>query len=295
MKTAIRSALVAGAVFGCMLLADSALTHATAQAAAAPKQITIQVNGEDLQFTNNIIPIIDEAQNMHVPLRPVAEQLGYELNWQTDGKGVQTIEMSNGTNTIRMKSNSSKAEVNGNTVSMGSAPMSYKDSTYVPFRFLLGQLQLSFTWDAEQMKDIPRINRSRGEVQTASARASEDKAAAILNTARSYLGVPYVWGGTSPSGFDCSGYVSYVFRKHGIELPRTSRAMYSSSGSKVSSLQPGDLVFFASNGKTISHVGIYIGDNKYINASSGSAGSVTITSLSSAWSSRTYVGAKRVL
>lgn len=295
MKTAIRSALVAGAVFGCMLLADSVLTHATAHAAAATKQITIQVNGEEVQFTNDIIPIIDEAQNMHVPLRTVADQLGYDLNWQADDNGIQTIEMTDGSSTIRLKSNSSKAEVNGNTVSMGSAPMSYKDSTYVPFRFLLDQLQLSFTWDPDQMKDIPRINRSRGAVQTASARVSEDKAAAILNTARSYMGVPYVWGGTSPNGFDCSGFVSYVFRKHGIELPRTSRAMYSALGSKVTSLQPGDLVFFAGDGKTISHVGIYIGNNKYINASSGSAGSVTISSLSSTWSSRTYVGAKRVL
>lgn len=292
MKTAIRSALMAGAVFGCMLLADSAWTHATAQAAA--KQITIQVNGEDLQFTNDFFPIIDEAQNMLVPLRPVAEQLGYDLNWQTDDTGVQIIEMSNGTNTIRLKSNSSKVEVNGNAVSMNSAPMSYKNSTYVPFRFLLDQLQLSFTWDAEQMKDIPRINRSQGEVQTASAYLAENKAA-ILNTARSYLGVPYVWGGTSPRGFDCSGFVSYVFRTHGIGLPRTSGAMYNSLGAKVTRLQPGDLVFFAANGKTISHVGIYIGDNKYINATSGSAGRVAITSLSSAWSSRTYVGAKRVL
>ncbi|GAC44223.1 NlpC/P60 family protein [Paenibacillus popilliae] len=293
MKTAIRSTLVAGAVFGCMLLADSAWTHTTAQAAA--KQITIQVNGEDFQFTNDIFPIIDEAQNMLVPLRPVAEQLGYDLNWQADGTGVQTIEMSNGTNTIRLKSNSSKAEVNGNTASMNSAPISYKDNTYVPFRFLLDQLQLSFTWDAEQMKDIPRINRSRGEIQTASAYLAENKAAAILNTAISYLGVPYIWGGTSPRGFDCSGFVSYVFRSHGIELPRTSGAMYNSLGAKVTRLQPGDLVFFAANGKTISHVGIYIGDNKYINATSGSAGSVAITSLSSAWSIRTYIGAKRVL
>ncbi len=84
---------------------------------------------------------------------------------------------------------------------------------------------------------------------------------AIVNTAEHLLGIPYVWGGTSPAtGFDCSGLVQYVFRKNGIPMPRTSWAQYSYV-TKIpkSQLQPGDLVFFSTYGPGASHVGIYIG------------------------------------
>ncbi len=84
---------------------------------------------------------------------------------------------------------------------------------------------------------------------------------AIVQTAEQYLGVPYVWGGASPqTGFDCSGLVQYVFRQNGIPMPRTSWAQYSYV-TKIpkSQLQPGDLVFFSTDGPGASHVGIYIG------------------------------------
>ncbi|HBQ94534.1 MAG: LysM peptidoglycan-binding domain-containing protein [Firmicutes bacterium] len=84
---------------------------------------------------------------------------------------------------------------------------------------------------------------------------------AIVNTAEHLLGIPYVWGGASPStGFDCSGLVQYVFRQNGIPMPRTSWAQYAYV-TKIakSQLQPGDLVFFQTDGPGASHVGIYIG------------------------------------
>ena len=89
-------------------------------------------------------------------------------------------------------------------------------------------------------------------------------ASAVIAEAKKYLGVPYVWGGTSPSGFDCSGFTSYVYKKVGISLPRTSRAQQN-IGKQVSlsNVQPGDLVFM---GKPAYHVGIYIGGGKYIHA-----------------------------
>ncbi|MGB4588725.1 MAG: NlpC/P60 family protein [Clostridiaceae bacterium] len=88
---------------------------------------------------------------------------------------------------------------------------------------------------------------------------------AVLNYAYKFLGTPYVWGGTSPSGFDCSGFTSYVFRHFGVSLPRTSRSQ-AGAGSKVaySDLQAGDLVFFGSG--SISHVGIYIGGGNMIHS-----------------------------
>ena len=119
-------------------------------------------------------------------------------------------------------------------------------------------------------------------------------ASKIIKTAKKYIGVPYKWGGTTPKGFDCSGYVQYVFNKHGIELPRTSREQYY-TGYKVSksNLQPGDLVFFNTSGKGVSHVGIYIGDGDFIHSAS-SKGIVIADLFGNNWSSY-YLGARRVL
>lgn len=122
--------------------------------------------------------------------------------------------------------------------------------------------------------------------------ATADK---IIATARNYIGVPYVWGGTSPSGFDCSGFVYYVFKQHGITLNRTTATQYS-HGTYVSksNLQPGDLVFFQNTYTTgISHIGIYIGSGQFIHASSSKG--VTISSLSNSYWSSHYYGARRVL
>ena len=125
--------------------------------------------------------------------------------------------------------------------------------------------------------------------------AQTSKAQQIIDTAKQYQGVPYVWGGTSPSGFDCSGLVYYVFRQHGIYLNRTAATQYE-HGVFVSksNLQPGDLVFFQNTYKAgISHVGIYIGDGKFIHASSSQG--VTISALSNSYWASHYYGARRIL
>lgn len=121
----------------------------------------------------------------------------------------------------------------------------------------------------------------------------------LLETAVSYLGTPYSYGGMSPSGFDCSGFVNYVFNQYGFSVGgRSCATMYNSSvGYYVnkSDLIPGDLVFFTSSTESIGHVGIYLGDGDFIHSSSGSAYSVVITSLSSDNYTRRYVGAKRIV
>lgn len=117
----------------------------------------------------------------------------------------------------------------------------------------------------------------------------------IVQTAKQYMGVPYVWGGTSPSGFDCSGLVYYVFRYHGITLNRTAETQYR-HGSYVSksALRPGDLVFFQNTYKQgISHVGIYVGNGQFIHASSSKG--VTISDLSNSYWASHYYGARRVV
>lgn len=116
----------------------------------------------------------------------------------------------------------------------------------------------------------------------------------IVQSSMQYMGVPYVFGGTSPSGFDCSGYVRYVFAQAGIHLPRMAdEQYYSTTPISTTNLRAGDLVFFSTYTYGPSHVGIYLGDNNFIHASSSYG--VTISSLSGSYWTATYIGARRVL
>ena len=116
----------------------------------------------------------------------------------------------------------------------------------------------------------------------------------ILKTAAQYKGVPYVFGGTTPRGFDCSGYVQYVFAKHGIRLTRTADTQ-AREGKFVSkkNLKPGDLVFFTTYEPGASHVGIYAGNNLFWNATS-SRGIMLSNLTDSYWGPR-YCTARRIL
>ena len=125
--------------------------------------------------------------------------------------------------------------------------------------------------------------------------AQNNLAANLIATAKKYIGVKYVWGGTSPTGFDCSGFVQYVFKQHGITLNRTVVTQYQ-HGTAVSrsNLQPGDLVFFQNTYTTgLSHIGIYIGNGEFIHASSSQG--VTISQLSNSYWNSHYHSARRVL
>ena len=112
----------------------------------------------------------------------------------------------------------------------------------------------------------------------------------VVSYAKQFLGCKYVYGGTTPSGFDCSGFTQYVYKHFGINLNRTAAAQYS-NGQSVTSLQTGDLVMFGKSG--INHVGIYIGGNTFIHSANPSQG-VRTDSMSTGYYKTNYVGARRI-
>ena len=150
------------------------------------------------------------------------------------------------------------------------------------------------TTEAPTKQVRTQVSRSSGAVTPTPSPVYSSKANAIIATANQYIGVKYVYGGTTPSGFDCSGFTQYVFAKNGLSLPRVSRDQYKLGTSvSFSNLKAGDLIFFslAKNG-VIDHVGISVGNGQFINASSSKG--VTIYTLGTYWKSA-FVGAKRVL
>jgi cell wall-associated NlpC family hydrolase len=117
----------------------------------------------------------------------------------------------------------------------------------------------------------------------------------IVQTAQEQIGTPYRYGGSAPGGFDCSGLVMYVYRKNGIDVPRTATDQYV-EGRRVSkrNIRPGDLVFFRISGNGVSHVGIYAGRGKFIHAPKPGK-RVGYASLTNPYWSRRFIGAASYL
>lgn len=123
---------------------------------------------------------------------------------------------------------------------------------------------------------------------------SKKEVPGIIATAKDYIGVPYVFGGDTPAGFDCSGYLEYVFAKHGIRIPRTADEQYK-LGKLVEpdDLEAGDLVFFTTYEPGASHCGIYLGNGNFIHASTSRG--IRVDNLGNTyWASR-YYGGKHIV
>ncbi len=192
------------------------------------------------------------------------------------------------------KTMDSVGTISGNSVRMRSGP----GTSYSVIGYYNKGIQVNVTgktgnWYYVTYKGLSGyISADYVRIGTSNALADQ-----IVATAKEYLGTPYVWGGTSPKGFDCSGFVYYVYQQYGYQLQRRASLQYAHNGVSVSKsqLQPGDLVFFSDSVDPIGHVGMYIGDGYFIHASSGK-GCVCITALEgSSYYINHYTGAKRII
>lgn len=134
-------------------------------------------------------------------------------------------------------------------------------------------------------------------VDAAEATASS-KGQEIADFALTFVGYPYVYGGSSPSGFDCSGFTSYIYKQFGYSINRTaSNQMDNGTAVSMDELQPGDLVFFKKSGsgsKRASHVGLYIGGGEFVHASTSTVG-VIVSGLDEAYYTSGFVGGRRLV
>ena len=165
----------------------------------------------------------------------------------------------------------------------------------VSYNGVTGYVHSDYMYLAPAAENTATPSTGTGSTTTETVTASGD-GERIVALAKQYMGVPYVWAGTSPSGFDCSGLVYYVYKQCGYSINRTAASIYS-NGYAVdrSQLQPGDAICFTNSGYSyIGHVGIYIGNNQFIHASSGQ-GRVVISSLSENYYNNHYYGARRIV
>ena len=144
---------------------------------------------------------------------------------------------------------------------------------------------------AEVPRKLSQTEQTTNAVSNAPA--SSGNGSSVVSKAKSYLGSKYIYGGMTPSGFDCSGFTSYIYKQFGVSLNRTAAGQYS-NGTAInrSQLQAGDLVMFGKSG--INHVGIYIGGGMMVHAANPSRG-VTTDTINSGYYNNNYVGARRVM
>ncbi|WP_240376113.1 peptidoglycan-binding protein [Bacillus piscicola] len=143
----------------------------------------------------------------------------------------------------------------------------------------------------KKMQDVLSGGSSHAKPETAAPpTGSKIDVTNLVADAAEHVGTPYVWGGTSTSGFDCSGFLQYVFKENGVNLPRTVAGIYD-AGTAVKSPRVGDIVFFETYQPGASHAGIYLGNDQFIHA--GSSTGVTVSNLNASYWKERYLGAKR--
>ncbi len=174
--------------------------------------------------------------------------------------------------------------------------ITYKNTEgYAPKKYLSDE-KVEVTSRSSEARNAEVTNIQEVPVEETKKETTTSKTSELVKYAKQYLGSRYVYGGTTPSGFDCSGFVMYVYKQFGVSLPHSSSAQ-SKKGTKVekANLQQGDIVFFSDykTHKGIGHCGIYIGNNQFIHASTEKTGVITSSLNSGSYKTR-YVTAVRI-
>ena len=267
--------------------------------------IGVYIDGVEVDFPDTK-PYISNSRTL-VPVRFVAEQLGASIDWDND---TGTVSINKEEASITLTIGSTEMVRNGVSSTMDVSPVITDSRTMIPLRFVSEQLGALVEWDIEKNSailttekpelpiatpesPIETLAATRGEGIEISLGCSADE---MITYAKEFLGVPYVYNGTTPDGFDCSGFTQYVVAHFGGILPHSSGDQYSYGTSvEREDLEPGDLVFFeaSDNPLKIGHVGIYIGNGEFIHAPQAGE-NVKITNLSNVYFAPRFYGAIRM-
>lgn len=270
------------------------ISHANTSIILTVGQAWAEVNGikKDLDVSAQNI-----NDSVYVPIRFVSEFLGAQVRWNEQLKQVEIfthapVSVPSITALVKPNNDLTYTVKAGDTIYGIASVAKISQEAIIAANHLSHPEKLS----VGQTLILPEVNRnqldtlaSRGSIRRNTGANSD-----IVAIAKKYIGTPYHYGGTTPKAFDCSGYIGYIYKQVGVKLPRTSRDQ-SRFATWVSreGLIPGDLIFFTTNGTGgVSHVGMYIGNDQFIHASTKHG--VTITSLSKDYYSRRYVTARRV-
>lgn len=256
--------------------------------ATSREQAIVSVNRSYSTFSSSAYSV-DSVESLPEIILP---ENGAEIT--TESFDVKWTEAENAVSYhVIIKDSSAKAvllkDVDTNSITVNSSALSKGD-----YSIIVGGVLP----DGSEVYSVPvDFTYSYAEASTSDElyTSSNPKIQSILDTAASYLGTPYVWGGTSPSGFDCSGFVQYVYSQNGYSLTRTTYTQWDNDGTyvKKSDLRPGDLVYFGSGGSP-THVGIYVGDGMMIHSPS-TGDVVKYSTIDSGYYNNCYLGAKRIV
>lgn len=272
-----------------------------AEASTVDYNVKIQVNDELLTFSDGNRAFIDEKGTTMVPVRNVAENLGLSIDWELVDDELN-IYIYNDDVKVQMVAGNSEIIAGDRTIELDSDITQIDGKLYAPVRAISEAFGYLMQWDNNNLIAIISLDGDyyapayyhvpESDPQVLEAAAESSASEQIISTAKEYLGTRYVYGGSTPNGFDCSGFTSYVFNQYDISLPRTSAGMHSQAGESVSTPEKGDLVFFANNGRVF-HVGIYIENDQFISATTSYG--VKIDKVNDNYWGKYYIGAKRVL
>ncbi|HET7657397.1 MAG TPA: NlpC/P60 family protein [Bacillales bacterium] len=242
-------------------------------------------------------PIISPAAKTLVTHNQTDDQSGKEIGSSVKAEAKPNTESKDSTKTsnqnVQAESSNSTASTDSKEEKQTKVPAPSKEEQVpAPKKVQPKKTQPK----QEQPKKETEKTNTKTTVQSNTNTASTHTSSStnVIDIAKSLIGTPYKWGGSTPSGFDCSGFIDYVYAKVGINLPHSANALWYGAGSKVGSPQVGDLIFFThtyNTTNTATHVGIYIGGGRFIHAESSG---VRISSLSGEggyWQSH-YLGAK---